>query len=107
MRARGAFGLIVAAFGVLVAAPLVRVGGTVRANEVLHGSVPGRALHGVVEAGPNMLLLLLICCCCLLLSLFVVVAVAVAAVVAVGGKKFSHSIYNNSRSTALAAVMLI
>ena len=37
----------------------------------------------------------------------VVVAVAVAAVVAVGGKKFSHSIYNNSRSTALAAVMLI
>ena len=41
----------------------------------------------------------------LLLLLFVVVAVAVAAVVAVGGKKFSHSIYNNSRSTALAAVM--
>ena len=38
----------------------------------------------------------------------VVVAVAVAAaVVAVGGKIFSHSIYNNSRSTALAAVMLI
>ena len=35
--------------------------------------------------------------------LFVVVVVAV---VAVGGKKFSHSIYNNSRSTALAAVML-
>ena len=35
----------------------------------------------------------------------VVVAVAVAAVVAVGGKKFLHSMYNNSRCTALAAVM--
>ena len=32
------------------------------------------------------------------------VAVGVVAV-AVGGKRFSHSIYNNSRSTAPAAVM--
>ena len=40
--------------------------------------------------------------------LFVVVAVAVAVVVVVaeGGKRFPHSIYTNSRSTALAAVML-
>ena len=42
----------------------------------------------------------------LLLLLFVVVAVAVPAVVAVGGKKISHSIYHNSRSTAPAAAML-
>ena len=42
--------------------------------------------------------------------LFVVVAVAVAVVVVVvaeGGKRFPHSIYTNSRSTALAAVMLL
>ena len=41
--------------------------------------------------------------------LFVVVAVAVAVVVVVaeGGKRFPHSIYTNSRSTALAAVMLM
>ena len=39
--------------------------------------------------------------------MFVVVAVAVPAVVAVGGKRISHSIYNNSRSTAPAAAMLI
>ena len=41
--------------------------------------------------------------------LFVVVAVAVAVVVVVaeGGKRFPHSIYTNSRSTALAAAMLI
>ena len=42
--------------------------------------------------------------------LLVVVAVAVAVVVVVvaeGGKRFPHSIYTNSRSTALAAVMLI
>ena len=41
--------------------------------------------------------------------LFVVVAVAVAVVVVVvvaeGGKRFPHFIYNNSRSTASAAVM--
>ena len=42
--------------------------------------------------------------------LFVVVAVAVAVVVVVvaeGGKRFPHFIYTNSRSTALAAVMLL
>ena len=42
--------------------------------------------------------------------LFVVVAVAVAVVVVVvaeGGERFPHSIYNNSRSTAPAAAMLL
>ena len=53
-----------------------------------------------------MVMLFVVCCCSLLLLLFVVVAVAVPAVVAVGGKKIPHSIYNNSRSTASAAVML-
>ena len=43
------------------------------------------------------------CCCCLLLLLLLFVAAAVA----VRGTKISHSIYNNSRSTAPAAVMLI
>ena len=43
------------------------------------------------------------CCCCLLLLLLLFVAAAVA----VRGTKISHSIYNNSRSTAPAAVMLM